>query len=139
MPKDRKPIDPASIANKNAGPTGCVLMVDANREWPKTQTSEPQGTNPCLSEVWDVPQAVEYMKKLEPLKPWFIEEPTAPDDAVGHASIRKALKPLNIGVATGEHAHNRVSRLFAVQHNLGSQHLLIRERMVDGLQAIIAA
>lgn len=33
MPKDRKPIDPASIANKNAGPTGCVLMVDANREF----------------------------------------------------------------------------------------------------------
>lgn len=49
------------------------------------------------------------MKKLEPLKPWFIEEPTAPDDAVGHAAIRKALKPINIGVATGEHAHNRVS------------------------------
>ncbi|OWZ61029.1 hypothetical protein AYX15_06747, partial [Cryptococcus neoformans] len=89
MPKDRKPIDPASIANKNAGPTGCVLMVDANQ-------------------VWDVPQAVEYMKKLEPLKPWFIEEPTAPDDAVGHAAIRKALKPINIGVATGEHAHNRM-------------------------------
>lgn len=50
------------------------------------------------------------MKKLEPLKPWFIEEPTAPDDAVGHAAIRKALKPINIGVATGEHAHNRVSQ-----------------------------
>lgn len=33
MPKDRKPIDPASIEGKNAGPTGCVLMVDANREW----------------------------------------------------------------------------------------------------------
>lgn len=49
------------------------------------------------------------MKKLEPLKPWFIEEPTAPDDAVGHAAIRKALKPHGIGVATGEHAHNRVS------------------------------
>lgn len=31
MPKDRKPIDPASIEGKNAGPTGCVLMVDANR------------------------------------------------------------------------------------------------------------
>jgi L-fuconate dehydratase len=60
-------------------------------------------------EVWDVPQAIEYMKKLEPLKPWFIEEPTAPDDAVGHAAIRKALKPHGIGVATGEHAHNRVS------------------------------
>ena len=49
------------------------------------------------------------MKKLEPLKPWFIEEPTAPDDVVGHAAIRKALKPYGIGVATGEHAHNRVS------------------------------
>ena len=60
-------------------------------------------------EVWDVPQAVEYMKQLEPLKPWFIEEPTAPDDVVGHAAIRKALKPHGIGVATGEHAHNRVS------------------------------
>jgi hypothetical protein len=63
------------------------------------------------TEVWDVPQAIEYMKKLEPVKPWFIEEPTAPDDAVGHAAIRKALKPYGIGVATGEHAHNRV-RLF---------------------------
>jgi L-fuconate dehydratase len=61
--------------------------------------------------VWDVPQAIEYMKKLEPLKVWFIEEPTAPDDAVGHAAIRKALKPYGIGVATGEHAHNRVSPL----------------------------
>jgi hypothetical protein len=60
-------------------------------------------------EVWDVPQAIEYMKVLEPIKPWFIEEPTAPDDAVGHATIRKALKPLGIQVATGEHAHNRVS------------------------------
>lgn len=49
------------------------------------------------------------MKVLEPIKPWFIEEPTAPDDAVGHATIRKALKPLGIQVATGEHAHNRVS------------------------------
>ena len=61
-----------------------------------------------ISEVWDVPQAIEYMKKLEPLRPWFIEEPTAPDDVVGHAAIRKALKPHGIGVATGEHAHNRV-------------------------------
>ncbi|WRT66923.1 uncharacterized protein IL334_003888 [Kwoniella shivajii] len=82
-------IEPRTIAGKNAGPSGCVLMVDANQ-------------------VWDVPQAIEYMKKLEPIKPWFIEEPTAPDDAVGHAAIRKALKEVNIGVATGEHAHNRM-------------------------------
>ena len=38
----------------------------------------------------------------------FIEEPTAPDDVLGHAAIRKALKPYGIGVATGEHAHNRM-------------------------------
>jgi L-fuconate dehydratase len=38
----------------------------------------------------------------------FIEEPTAPDDALGHAAIRRALKPYGIGVATGEHAHNRM-------------------------------
>ncbi|GHJ90170.1 hypothetical protein NliqN6_6572 [Naganishia liquefaciens] len=87
--EDRKNIDPKTIAGKNAGPTGCVLMVDANQ-------------------VWDVPQAIEYMKKLKPLNPWFIEEPTAPDDYVGHAAIRKALAPEGIKVATGEHCHNRM-------------------------------
>ena len=38
----------------------------------------------------------------------FIEEPTSPDDILGHAAIRKALAPYGIGVATGEHCHNRV-------------------------------
>ena len=38
----------------------------------------------------------------------FIEEPTAPDDVLGHAAIRRALAPYGIGVATGEHAHNRM-------------------------------
>lgn len=38
----------------------------------------------------------------------FIEEPTSPDDILGHAAIRKALKPFGIGVATGEHCQNRV-------------------------------
>ncbi|XP_006463191.1 hypothetical protein AGABI2DRAFT_186852 [Agaricus bisporus var. bisporus H97] len=83
--------DPGSkeLEGKNAGPTGSVLMIDANQ-------------------VWDVQQAIDYVKKLEPIKPWFIEEPTAPDDILGHAAIRKALKPHGIGVATGEHAHNRM-------------------------------
>jgi L-fuconate dehydratase len=57
--------------------------------------------------VWDAPQAIEWVKELKQVNPWFIEEPTAPDDALGHATIRKALKPYGIGVATGEHAHNR--------------------------------
>ncbi|QRV75950.1 enolase C-terminal domain-like protein [Ceratobasidium sp. AG-Ba] len=89
LPASHVPPTPESIAGKNAGPTGAVFMVDANQ-------------------VWDVPQAIEYVKKLEPVKPWFIEEPTAPDDILGHAAIRKALKPYGIGVATGEHAHNRM-------------------------------
>ncbi|KDQ08660.1 hypothetical protein BOTBODRAFT_37810 [Botryobasidium botryosum FD-172 SS1] len=88
--EQRRPApDPASIIGKNAGPTGAVLMIDANQ-------------------VWDVPQAIEYVKGLESIKPWFIEEPTAPDDILGHAAVRRALAPYGIGVATGEHAHNRM-------------------------------
>lgn len=48
------------------------------------------------------------MKQLAEFKPWFIEEPTSPDDILGHATIRAALKPHNIGTATGEMCHNRV-------------------------------
>ena len=48
------------------------------------------------------------MQHLAPFKPWFIEEPTSPDDIIGHKAIREALKPLNIGVATGEMCQNRV-------------------------------
>ena len=39
----------------------------------------------------------------------FIEEPTSPDDILGHAAIRQALKPHGIGVATGEHCQNRIT------------------------------
>ncbi|KAL4079475.1 enolase C-terminal domain-like protein [Scleroderma citrinum] len=84
----RNPNSP-ELQGKNAGPTGAVLMIDANQ-------------------VWDVPQAIQYVKDLAEIKPWFIEEPTAPDDILGHATIRRALKPYGIGVATGEHAHNRM-------------------------------
>jgi L-galactonate dehydratase len=48
------------------------------------------------------------MKQLAEFKPWFIEEPTSPDDVLGHAAIRQALKEVNIGVATGEMCQNRV-------------------------------
>lgn len=60
------------------------------------------------NQVWDVPQAIEWMKQLEPFKPLWIEEPTSPDDILGHASIARAMKPLGIGVATGEMGQNRV-------------------------------
>jgi L-fuconate dehydratase len=63
------------------------LMIDANQ-------------------VWDVPVAIDWVGKLAQFKPLWIEEPTSPDDVLGHAAIRKAVAP--IGVATGEHGMNRV-------------------------------
>ncbi len=63
------------------------LMMDANQRW-------------------DVGEAIENMAKLAQFNPWWIEEPTSPDDVLGHAAIAKAVAP--IGVATGEHCQNRV-------------------------------
>lgn len=58
------------------------------------------------NQVWDVDQAIAHMEPLRRFKPRWIEEPTNPDDILGHARIARALAP--IGVATGEHCHNRV-------------------------------
>ncbi len=58
------------------------------------------------NQVWDVDEAIMNMRRLAEFKPWWIEEPTSPDDILGHARIRANIAP--IGVATGEHAHNRV-------------------------------
>ncbi len=58
------------------------------------------------NQVWDVGQAIEWMQHLEPFDLRWIEEPTSPDDILGHAAIRRAVAP--VGVATGEHAANRV-------------------------------
>ena len=43
---------------------------------------------------WDVPEAIEWMSKLAEFKPLWIEEPTSPDDILGHATISKVEKPL---------------------------------------------
>ena len=58
------------------------------------------------NQVWDGPQAIEWIGRLAEFKPYWIEEPTSPDDVLGHAAIRRAVAP--IGVATGEHGMNRV-------------------------------
>lgn len=65
----------------------CKLMMDANQ-------------------VWDVSVAIEWIKALGPFDPHWIEEPTSPDDVLGHAAIARAVAPIR--VATGEHCHNRV-------------------------------
>jgi L-fuconate dehydratase len=58
------------------------------------------------NQVWEVPDAISWMEHLRPFDLRWIEEPTSPDDVLGHAAIRRAVAP--IGVATGEHAANRV-------------------------------
>jgi len=58
------------------------------------------------NQVWDVSEAIERVNELAKFKPLWIEEPTSPDDILGHAAIAKAVAP--IGVATGEHCSNRV-------------------------------
>lgn len=77
-----------AIIREEIGNAG-VLMTDANQ-------------------VWDVSQAVDWMRELAPYRPLWIEEPTSPDDILGHRAIREALKPHGIGVATGEMCQNRI-------------------------------
>ncbi|WP_433454627.1 L-fuconate dehydratase [Streptomyces sp. CA-142005] len=55
---------------------------------------------------WDVAPAIEWMRALSPYDPYWIEEPTSPDDILGHAAVRMAVAPIK--VATGEHIANRV-------------------------------
>jgi L-fuconate dehydratase len=58
------------------------------------------------NQIWDVGEAIAWMRQLARFDPWWIEEPTSPDDVLGHAAIREALAPIQ--VATGEHCQNRV-------------------------------
>lgn len=58
------------------------------------------------NQVWDVSEAIRCMKELARFRPHWIEEPTSPDDVLGHARIARAIEP--VGVATGEHCQNRV-------------------------------
>ena len=76
----------ASIVRQEIGPDR-KLMLDANQ-------------------VWDVEEAIANMRQLAQFGPWWIEEPTSPDDVLGHATIARAIAP--IGVATGEHCQNRI-------------------------------
>ncbi|WP_299934955.1 L-fuconate dehydratase [uncultured Pelagimonas sp.] len=75
-----------TIAREELGPE-MNLMIDANQ-------------------VWEVDQAIDWVKELAFAKPLFIEEPTSPDDVIGHAKIRKAVAPIK--VATGEMCQNRI-------------------------------
>ena len=58
------------------------------------------------NQVWDVPEAIEWINSLGDVNLHWVEEPTNPDDVVGHAAIAKAIAPVR--VATGEHVANRI-------------------------------
>jgi len=58
------------------------------------------------NQVWSVPEAIAWMGELARFQPWWIEEPTSPDDILGHAAIARAIAPIR--VVTGEHVPNRV-------------------------------
>ena len=75
-----------TIAREVIGPDR-YLMIDANQ-------------------VWEVDQAIDWVKKLAFANPFFIEEPTSPDDVAGHRKIRQAIQPVK--VATGEMCQNRI-------------------------------
>ncbi len=76
----------AALIREAIGPTG-TLMMDANQ-------------------FWGVDEAIAAMEVLGRFDPWWIEEPTSPDDVLGHARIRREVAPIR--VATGEHVQNRV-------------------------------
>jgi len=75
-----------TIAREVIGPDR-TLMIDANQ-------------------VWEVGEAIDWLKQLAFCKPFFIEEPTSPDDVAGHRKIREAVAPMK--VATGEMCQNRI-------------------------------
>ncbi len=58
------------------------------------------------NQCWDVPEAIAQARELARFDPWWIEEPTSPDDVLGHAAIARAIAPIR--VATGEACANRV-------------------------------
>ncbi|SDM03992.1 L-fuconate dehydratase [Kriegella aquimaris] len=76
----------AAIIREEIGPD-LRLMMDANQKW-------------------DVDEAIANMAELKKFDPYWIEEPTSPDDVLGHAKIARAVAPIK--VATGEHCQNRV-------------------------------
>jgi L-fuconate dehydratase len=76
----------AALLRETIGPD-CRLMMDANQSW-------------------SVDEAIAAVARLRAFDPWWIEEPTSPDDILGHARIRQAIEPVR--VATGEHVHNRI-------------------------------
>ena len=104
------------IVREEIGPD-CKLMVDANQ-------------------VWDVDAAIRHIEALAGFDLWWVEEPTSPDDVLGHARIAEAVRPIR--VATGEHCQNRVMVKQLLQAN-ATQVLQIDGCRLGGVNEVIAS
>jgi L-fuconate dehydratase len=105
----------AALMREEIGPSR-KLMMDANQ-------------------VWDVDEAILQMKELKRFDPHWIEEPTSPDDVLGHAKIAKAVAP--IGVATGEVCQNRVIFKQLLQAN-AIKYLQVDSCRMGGVNEVLA-
>ena len=93
-----------------------ALMLDANQKW-------------------GISESIENMRQLAEVSPLWIEEPTSPDDILGHARILKAIAP--VGVATGEMVHNRIMFKQMLQAN-ALTYLQIDSCRLGGLNEVVA-
>jgi len=76
----------ATLVRKAAGDAAATLMFDANQQW-------------------TLPQAIAICKELKALDPFWVEEPTHPDDVQAHVTLARAV---NISIALGEHVPNKI-------------------------------
>lgn len=104
------------IVREEIGPDR-KLMVDANQ-------------------VWNVDEAIRHIEALAGFDLWWVEEPTSPDDILGHARIAEAVRPIRI--ATGEHCHNRIMVKQLLQAR-ATEVLQIDGCRLGGVNEVIAA
>ena len=85
-PDPQRDIRRAHIVREEAG-DNCKVMLDANQQW-------------------NLPQALSICKQLQSMRPYWIEEPTHPDDVLAHKTLSNAILPTKL--ALGEHVPNRI-------------------------------
>ncbi|HEX7339301.1 MAG TPA: enolase C-terminal domain-like protein [Rhodanobacteraceae bacterium] len=85
---------------------GCVEDDVRRLRLARAAVGEDVGIAVDANQRWDVDQAIAWIRQLASFRPAWVEEPTSPDDVLGHAAIRRGVQP--VPISTGEHAQNRV-------------------------------
>jgi L-fuconate dehydratase len=87
------------------------------------------------NQVWEIDEAIAAIRRLSEFDPWWIEEPTSPDEILGHARIAREVAPIRI--ATGEHSHNRTMFKQLMQAN-GIQVCQLDACRLGGVNEVLA-